>query len=186
MMTLYISGQMTGKPEHNFPAFNRAADLLGKAGYQVENPADNPPGLQRHQYMRLDYARLERSQGVATLDDHHYSPGASSEIDKALNLNLPIAPVKWWVEHGMPIRNTHKDRFFNAAFNEQARAAIKHPPMQTAHEAYAVILEEVCEFWAEGCKRQHDPKAMYAELVQIAAMASRAAHDLKLNGGEAQ
>ena len=36
---IYISGPMTGMPEHNFPAFHAAADRLRKAGWSVVNPA---------------------------------------------------------------------------------------------------------------------------------------------------
>lgn len=59
----------------------------------------------------------------------------------------------------------------------------KHAPMNSAHEAYAVILEEVEEFWAEVMKRreERDPIAMAMELRQIAAMAMRAIIDLELD-----
>lgn len=64
--------------------------------------------------------------------------------------------------------------------DELQRAQAKWPAMNSAHEAYAVILEEVEEFWAEVRKKQtdYDIRAMYDELVQIAAMAARAADDV--------
>jgi len=37
---IYISGPMTGLPEHNFPAFHAAAERLRKAGWEVNNPAE--------------------------------------------------------------------------------------------------------------------------------------------------
>ena len=63
---------------------------------------------------------------------------------------------------------------------EKARAM--HGPQHSAHEAYAVILEELDEFWEEVRlkQRNRDPKRMLKELVQIAAMAQRTAEDLKL------
>jgi hypothetical protein len=66
---------------------------------------------------------------------------------------------------------------------ENARRA--HAPMNSPHEAYSVILEEVCEFWDEVKKKakDRDDLGMLAELVQIAAMAERAAVDLELIGG---
>ncbi len=66
--------------------------------------------------------------------------------------------------------------------NELARARGLHGDQRSAHEAYAVILEEVEEFKAEVFKRREDRSTarMLAELVQIAAMAQRAAEDLGL------
>lgn len=63
---------------------------------------------------------------------------------------------------------------------EHEKATRKHAPMHSAHEAYAVILEELDEFKAEVWKQQRDPVAMRRELVQLAAMAVRAIIDLDL------
>ena len=65
---------------------------------------------------------------------------------------------------------------------EVTRAMGLHPSQHSAHESYAVILEEVDEFWEEVRKRncQRDKQAMRTELIQIAAMAVRAIHDLGL------
>ena len=66
--------------------------------------------------------------------------------------------------------------------NELASAMCKHPPINSLHEAYAVILEEVDEFWQEVKKRSSDRSrhAISLELRQIAAMAIRASIDLDL------
>lgn len=66
--------------------------------------------------------------------------------------------------------------------NELALARLQHAPLNSHHEAYAVILEELDEYWAEVRKRRsdRDPQAMLAELIQIAAMAARTAEDLGL------
>lgn len=53
------------------------------------------------------------------------------------------------------------------------RAAGKHPRFNSAHEGFAVILEEVDELKAEVWKRDHDRDAMRKEAVQVAAMALR-------------
>lgn len=68
---------------------------------------------------------------------------------------------------------------------EKARA--KHAPINSHHEGYAVILEELDEFWAEvkayrGSKWDEDQRAdwnerVLHELVQVAAMAQRCAED---------
>ena len=63
---------------------------------------------------------------------------------------------------------------------EIKRARKKHAPLNSAHEGYAVILEELDEFWEEVRKKREarNKQAMYNELVQIAAMAQRTAEDV--------
>ena len=62
---------------------------------------------------------------------------------------------------------------------ELDRARRKFPPINSLHEGYAVILEELDELWDE--VRDQDPEGRlrraYRELVQIAAMAQRTAED---------
>lgn len=56
---------------------------------------------------------------------------------------------------------------------EVERASRKHAPMHSHHEAYAVILEELEEYWREvqkGGSTPRDPQALQTELVQTAAM----------------
>lgn len=62
---------------------------------------------------------------------------------------------------------------------ELARAA-KWPAMNSAHEGYGVLMEEVDELWDHVKTRQknRDLAAMRAEAVQVAAMALRFAHDI--------
>lgn len=62
---------------------------------------------------------------------------------------------------------------------ELQQARQKHAPIHSHHEAYGVIKEEFDEYWEE-VKRQEpirDPLSLYSELVQVAAMAARAAVD---------
>lgn len=64
--------------------------------------------------------------------------------------------------------------------DETSRARAKHPNIHTPHEAYAVILEELDEYWDHV---KADTALSYkarAELIQIAAMALRAIMDLKV------
>ena len=69
--------------------------------------------------------------------------------------------------------------FFRLVQTELRRACLKHPPLHSLHEAFAVILEEVDEFKAEVWKQnsQRDVTNMRQELVQIAAMCARVVHD---------
>lgn len=66
---------------------------------------------------------------------------------------------------------------------EHERATRLHAPLNSAHEAYAVILEELDEFWDEVRKKRANRSldAMGTELVQIAAMCCRAYYDLQLD-----
>lgn len=67
--------------------------------------------------------------------------------------------------------------------SELADARRKHAGKQaSAHESYAVLLEEVEEFWeiVKLKKEQRDRREMLKELVQVSAMAQRAAEDLEL------
>jgi hypothetical protein len=64
---------------------------------------------------------------------------------------------------------------------EVMRARAKFAVFNSAHEGYAVILEEVDELWEEVKKRSslRDKAAMHTEAVQIGAMAVRFLTDIK-------
>jgi len=71
--------------------------------------------------------------------------------------------------------------FVDAAVEECTRATRKHPPMNSHHEAYAVIREEFDEYWEEVRKGGSTPRsteALRIELIQTTAMCLRALHDL--------
>jgi NTP pyrophosphatase (non-canonical NTP hydrolase) len=78
------------------------------------------------------------------------------------------------------------DRILADVRSELDRAMSLHGPQRSAHESYAVLLEEVDEFWDEVKKKREnrDEIAMRKELIQIAAMACRAINDLRLPGWE--
>lgn len=68
--------------------------------------------------------------------------------------------------------------------HEVRRAEGKHRPMNSAHEGYAVLLEEVDELWDE-VKKQNEARskdAMRKEAIQIAAMAIRFIRDVTDGG----
>ncbi len=74
------------------------------------------------------------------------------------------------------------ERFLNDMTLELEKAETLHGSYNSYHEAYAVILEELDEFWEIVRKKTQDrnDKKAYAELVQIAVTAWRTARDLKL------
>lgn len=65
---------------------------------------------------------------------------------------------------------------------ELARARAAYPRINSLHEGYAVILEEVRELETEVFKKpfHRDPQKVLMELVQIAAMCIRTAEDCHL------
>jgi NTP pyrophosphatase (non-canonical NTP hydrolase) len=73
-------------------------------------------------------------------------------------------------------------KFAEKVVDELNYAREQHGKITGAHDAYGRILEEVDEFWEEVKKRKlyRNPKEMLNELVQIGAMAQRAAEDLDL------
>ena len=56
----------------------------------------------------------------------------------------------------------------------------KFPQFKSTHEAYAVILEELDEFWDEVKKKNPDYKNMKTELVQISAMCIKTIQNFNL------
>ena len=70
--------------------------------------------------------------------------------------------------------------FISDTTDEVKRAEKLHPPLNSLHEAYAVILEELDELWEQVRKKrmERNREEIYIELVQIAAMAARAAMNL--------
>lgn len=95
MPTLYISGPMSGLPEHNFPAFNAQAARLRALGYSVINPAEiNSDGKDSwHQCLRNDLkARCDCDALV--LPGWEKSQGAHLELHVAHRLGLGILMAK--------------------------------------------------------------------------------------------
>lgn len=61
----------------------------------------------------------------------------------------------------------------NAVREELAFATGRFGSMASAHEGYAVILEELDELWEEIKVKRPDPGRMRKEALQVAAMAER-------------
>lgn len=93
MNRLYIAGPMTGLPLLNFPAFHAAAAELRAAGYEVENPAENPQppcGGTWLGYMRMAVAQVATVDAVVLLPGWENSKGARVERDLAVGLGLDV------------------------------------------------------------------------------------------------
>lgn len=68
-------------------------------------------------------------------------------------------------------------QILNEVHKEVHKAQKKHAPMNGPHEAYAVILEEIDEYWDEVKADRGKQASARTELIQVAAMAVRALHD---------
>lgn len=73
-------------------------------------------------------------------------------------------------------------RFSDMVAAEIASARTNHKNINSFHEGYAIILEELDEVWEEVRKRSSERSndRTLKELVQVAAMCQRTAEDLRL------
>lgn len=71
---------------------------------------------------------------------------------------------------------TKCDSVWEDVRNELYRATRQHGPLASAHEGYAVILEELDELWHE--IKHGDKKSAHKEAIQVAAMAVRLIADV--------
>lgn len=94
MTRWYLSGGMSGYPDHNKPQFEIAAQMLRERGYEICNPIefDESPGLPWSDYLRKDIRALMGCGGVITLPGWHESRGASLEVHIAHALGMQVLP----------------------------------------------------------------------------------------------
>lgn len=64
--------------------------------------------------------------------------------------------------------------------SEVIRAMTKHPPLNSPHEGYAVILEEVDELWDEVKPDRGRGLNAHVEAIQVGSMAVRYVLDISL------
>ncbi|MGB1270435.1 MAG: DUF4406 domain-containing protein [Endozoicomonas sp.] len=96
---IYISGPMTGLPEHNYPAFFEAEKLLKKAGFQeIVNPARLGEQASWEEYMKRDIQLLCQCDGVAFLDGWGDSKGARLEVQIANALGITVTSLESWID----------------------------------------------------------------------------------------
>ena len=91
-MKIYLSGPMSGIPEHNFPAFMREAALLRALGHEVVNPAEINPdhSLSWEQCLRDDIKALCDCEGIALMQGWENSKGSHLELHVAHRLGLKV------------------------------------------------------------------------------------------------
>lgn len=108
-MTVYLAGPMTGLPEFNFPAFDRAAEMLEAQGYTVFNPAqmDRDVGFDPsstkvseaflRDALRRDLSAICDADAIAMLPGWEKSGGARIEWQLAVHLGLEVIYLSEWM-----------------------------------------------------------------------------------------
>ncbi len=94
-MRVYLSGPMTGYPEHNFPLSALVRSQLRDEGFEVLCPAEAGvvEGWSWEQYLRRDLRMVLDADAVIVLPGWEESRGAVLETDVARQLAMPIVPL---------------------------------------------------------------------------------------------
>ncbi len=109
---IYIAGPMRGYPEHNFPAFNRAAERFRFAGWDVSNPVEigeavfgnGNPDVPGGEYLRADIRAICDCNAIALLPGWEASTGARAEVALAVSIGLAFYDAGTMVRRDPPAR----------------------------------------------------------------------------------
>jgi Asp-tRNA(Asn)/Glu-tRNA(Gln) amidotransferase A subunit family amidase len=88
-MRWYIAGPISSNPDGYRAEFAAAAEKLKAQGWEVVNPAENPPEPSWEAYMKVSLRQLVDCDGVALLKGWERSEGASWEESVAKRLKMP-------------------------------------------------------------------------------------------------
>jgi len=113
-MTIYLSGPMTGLPDHNYPAFRAAAERLRAQGTKVISPHELPancPGCSDEamphswaNHMRADLAALLTCDVIMLLPGWEQSRGAQLEKTVAEAVNMMVVDYRLTTSESLPPR----------------------------------------------------------------------------------
>lgn len=94
---IYISGPMSGYPEHNYPAFQRVAAELQALGYTTIDPSltGMQPDWEWRDYLVKDLVDMltKGINTVITLDGWEHSKGACLEVHVGRELGMTITTL---------------------------------------------------------------------------------------------
>lgn len=90
---IYLSGPMTGIPDHNFPAFHEWAARLRAQGHEVVSPAELSEGKTWVECLRVDIRELCGCDAIALMPGWEASKGANLELHVAHRLELEVIPL---------------------------------------------------------------------------------------------
>ena len=100
--TIFLSGPMQGIPDHNDPAFDRAARFLREQGHEVCNPAEFPHEGPLEDFplakAEADYAVfiLTKADTIALLPGWGKSLGVARELALANERGLDVLHLSEW------------------------------------------------------------------------------------------
>ncbi len=110
----YLSGPMTGKPEFNFPLFQRAAKTLRERGFNIISPAEMDEGMDYNNLPpwgemigRDVMVLIDMCDGIVMLPDWADSPGSRIELFVAITQGhalFEFADNAEWLPLVAPIR----------------------------------------------------------------------------------
>lgn len=155
---VYISGPMTGQPEHGVPVFEKARERLREHGYSVLCPSECTSVQNaveqrtRGFHLRRDASMVMMSDEICVLPNWETSRGAMWEVAIALGIDLPI----WEFETGSRIDQIIIKQFdirraiIDVNFDEwhgdvepvdddEADCAASHTPFRGASLAYCKL-----------------------------------------------
>ena len=98
--TVYIAGPMSGIDKNNFPAFDKAAETLRRAGWDVINPPElfrqrlggrgNLTAAELDKLMAEELDIVKTCHAIYLLRGWENSPGAKRELRTALEFGLAV------------------------------------------------------------------------------------------------
>ena len=96
MKRIYISGPMSGLPNHNFPAFYAAAEKVRAQGIEAVNPAEinADTDLSWEECLRADIKALSDCDTIAMLPGWENSKGAHLEVHVAHRLGIRVVRIE--------------------------------------------------------------------------------------------
>lgn len=100
---VYVCGPMSGLPEKNYPAFNKAAQALRDKGYAVLNPVDIDHLIPEDGHPTYDWflrqtmRMLCDADAVALLPDWEQSTGAMVEWQFAKACDMDVRLLSDWL-----------------------------------------------------------------------------------------
>lgn len=88
---IYIAGPITGEPNYKDKFAKAERELRRIFGWDVLNPARQPEGLSKSEYMQLSYRDIENADMVVFLPGWRSSKGARLERQHCRYIDKPIA-----------------------------------------------------------------------------------------------
>lgn len=166
-MRVYIAGPMSGYPEWNFPAFNRAEAEWVLAGWEVSNPAKNFGGktdLPYETYLKTACLQVADADAVAVLEGWEASRGAVTEVHIAMTLSKPVYDARF-PAFKVPLGNAYVAGVCGEWFekeNQRICEAERKAFAKRNDQAVASTIEK----WRKAVNEKDEPRLLEAAVGQ--------------------